>query len=47
MAERVNARTAGTGLSSLSPVILDTLVERIERGEYPEGSSLPLSLIHI
>ena len=41
MAERVNARIAGTGLSSLSPVILDTLVERIERGEYPEGSSLP------
>ena len=37
MAERVDAHRPGTGISSLSGFISDKLVERIERGEYPEG----------
>lgn len=41
MAERVDAHRPGTGLSSLSGFISDKLVERIERGEYPEGSAMP------
>lgn len=41
MVERVSIHRPDTGTGSLSSFIFDKLAERIERGEYPEGSAMP------